>query len=112
MKARIPKSWETLPEAEKHRLAEFIDGEVYKRCDYNYANLQEIWIKMTCGILHDCFGFDEEQLLIYLGNYKRVYRQLGKTGSTEANIKLVTDKCNTFFSNGFPQEYLDRLKEM
>lgn len=112
MKAYMQKSFLELPPSEQRKINSYLDEVVTNRLNETYCTLQEVWIKMSCAILHDAFGFDDEQLIMYLANYRREYRQTGRRGSTEENVQAMNERMEKVFKNGFPQEFIDRLKEM
>ena len=92
MKARIPKSFESLPPKEKAVISQMIQEEAYKLADKEHAEVQKIYMQLCCILLHECFGFGEKRLYCFLGNWKRLYRWNSRFSDKESQTKALEDK--------------------
>lgn len=112
MKAKMPTSWWRLPIQERESLKKVLSDHCYELVNQEEAELQEIWIKLSCILLHETFGFGEKRLLRFISRWDRVYRRnarnKNKTAQTEW-LALEMSKC--FPKGGFPQERIDYMKE-
>ena len=113
MKVRLPKSWDRLPKSEKNKINEVMTEEVVKQVCHEQAELQKIWLKMACIVLHKYFGFGKKRCLIFLANWREMYRlnsRLGDKAEQESFLAGEIDKI--FGKDGYPKEYIDKLEEM
>lgn len=112
MKANMPRSWYSLPKAERESLQKVMTNMVYDKVDEEQANLQEVWIKLACIVLHDVFGMGETRLLRFVAAWKRIYRKNERTGCEEKQTEwLASEMARCFPKGGFPQERIDELKD-
>lgn len=113
MKVRLPKSWNRLPPKEKEIINKVMTDEVVKQVVHEEAELQKIWLKMACIVLHRNFGFGKKRCLLFLANWREMYRINSRFGSeAEQNEFLATEMKKIFGKGGFPQKYIDKLEEM
>ena len=113
MKARLPKSFLDLPKREKEIIEKVYRDSVESEVNRYFALLQKNWLKMSCIVLHDFCGASKDDCLIYLANFKAVYRENGKKDGNEAQQEWLAQKMEEIFGvGGFPKEYLDKLEEM
>ena len=90
MKARLPKSWDRLPKHEKDIINRVMTDEVVKQVCHEQAELQKIWLKMACIVLHRNFGFGRKRCMLFLaGEIDKIFRK-----------------------EGYPTEYIDKLEEL
>jgi hypothetical protein len=109
MKVRLPKSWHRLPQSEKEKIAEVKEQEI----NQYYAKLQKNWLMLSCIVLHNNFGFGKKRCLLYLANWREVYRLNAKLGSDEAQQAWLRGEMDRIFGKGnYPYEYIDKLEEM
>ena len=111
MKPNIPRSWHSLPPAERRALEKFLQDQAYLLADREHEEVQETMIKFNCMMLHDHFDFTEEQLLQYVALWKRTYRRNDRhqsKGEQDAWLESEMKKC--FPTCGFPQMRIDDLK--
>ncbi len=112
MKCNLPKSWDQLPPREKELINKTMTEWAYDIVEKEQANLQEIWIKLACILLHDFHGFDEDELLKFIAAWKRIYRRNDRTGDKETQDAWLEEEMQKCFpSCGFPQIRIDELKE-
>ena len=113
MKARIPKSFHQLPKREREKINEVMTEEVVKQLLHEEAELQKIWLQMACIVLNKYFGFGKKRLLIFLGNWREMYRINSKLGGRDQQAEYLTAEMTRIFGkDGFPYKYLDKLEEM
>lgn len=112
MKCNLPKSWDQLPQREKELINKTMTEWAYDIVEKEQANLQEIWIKLACILLHDFHGFDEDELLKFIAAWKRIYRRNDRTGDKETQDAWLEEEMQKCFPTcGFPQIRIDELKE-
>lgn len=113
MKARLPKSWHQLPQSEKDKINEAMTQEVIKQVCHEQAELQKIWLKMACIVLHRTFGFGRKRCLLFLANWREMYRLNSKIeGKAEQERFLAEEIDKIFRKEGYPKEYVDKLEEL
>ena len=109
MKARLPKSWDRLPPSEKLAIAQVKEQEI----NHYFAKLQKNWLMLSCIVDHDYCGRSAEECLLYLANFREVYRLNAKLGSDEKQQEWLHGKMDEIFGEGnYPYEYIDKLEEM
>lgn len=112
MKCNLPRSFLRLPPAEKDAITEVLNEQLNTAISKGEAELQEIWIKLACILLHDTFGFGEERLNRFIAAWNKVYRRnerLQTKSEQTAWLDAEMQKCFPKF--GFPQHRIDKLKE-
>jgi hypothetical protein len=109
MKARLPRSWDRLPPSEKKIIAEVKEQEI----NQYFAKLQKNWLMLSCIVEHDYCGRSAEECLLYLANFKEVYRLNSKFATEEEQMAWLNGKMDEIFGKGnYPYEYIDKLEEM
>ena len=112
MKCNLPRSWNQLPKSERDLIQAELDRQLNVLVDKEEAEVQEIWIKLACILLHDTFGFGEERLLRFIAAWNKVYRRNARTQTkAEQSAWLDGEMAKLFPKVGFPQFRIDRLKE-
>ena len=112
MKCNLPKSWHQLPQYEKDAIQAALDKQLNYLLDKEEAEVQEIWIKLACILLHETYGFGEERLLRFIAAWDRVYRRNARIQTkSEQTEWLDAEMAKCFPKTGFPQIRIDRLKE-
>ena len=113
MKVRIPKSFMSLPQSEKDKINEAMTEEVLKQVVHEQAELQKIWLKMACIVLHNSFGFGKNRCLLFLANWREMYRLNSKIEGKEEQKKFLAGDIDSIFGkDGYPEEYIDKLEEI
>ena len=109
MKVKLPKSWQYLPPSEKETIAKVKEQEINE----NFAKLQKNWLMLSCIVMADYMGKSADECLLYLANFKEVYRQ-NSTYPTDAEQQAwLNGKMDEIFGEGgYPYEYIDKLEEM
>lgn len=113
MKARLPKSWDTLPESEKRIISKVMTDKVVEMVAHEQAELQKIWLKMACIVLNRNFGFGRKRCMLFLANWREMYRQNTRFGSSEAQAEYLAKEIDRIFrKEGYPTEYVDKLENL
>ncbi len=113
MKVRLPKSFMNLPQHEKDIINEAMTAEVVKQVVHEQAELQKIWLKMACIVLHNSFGFGKDRCLLFLANWREMYRLNSRIEGKEEQEKFLAGEIDSIFGkDGYPKEYIDKLEEM
>lgn len=113
MKVRLPKSWDRLPQSEKDIINRVMTDEVVKQVVHEQAELQKIWLKMACIVLHKNFGFGKDRCLLFLANWREMYRLNSRNEGKDAQEKFLAGEIESIFGkDGYPYEYIDKLEEM
>lgn len=72
----------------------------------NINIILDIYLKMSCQVLHEAFGFGEKRLNMYLGNYKRIFRENRRNVRDGVQIFELDKKMRKVFrKNGYPDEF-------
>lgn len=98
-----------LKPSEQERLQKLMEMTLTTQLDIEETELQKLWIKSCCVLLHDTFNFDETQLMIFLGNWESIYRELRNSESSLAQRQMVDEQVSKVFPNGFPEQFLNNL---
>lgn len=108
MKVRLPKSWDRLPQSEKETIAAVKEQEI----NSHFAKLQKNWLMLSCMVFHNNFGFGKDRCLLYLANWREMYRLNAKQGGGEAQQAWLKAEMDKIFGEGnYPYEYIDKLEE-
>lgn len=109
MNCNLPKSWEQLPQREKKIITDLMQQTVNDTIDREEHLIQKIWLQWACLVLHDSFGFDKDQCLIFLGSWKRMYRKNRTFKDDTEQQKFLNERINYIFDNQYPQDFVDSL---
>lgn len=113
MKARLPKAYNNLPPQEKDIIKKIMTDEVVKQVMHEEAELQKIWLQFACIVLHRNFGFGKKRCLLFLANWRAMYRINTKLTSKEEQTEYLAGEINKIFGEGgYPTEYIDKLEEL
>lgn len=111
MKARLPKSFLSLPQAEKDAINRVCTIEIENRINAEYAKLQKLWIKYGVIVLHDYLGMSAEDCLLYLANWREVYRINMTIEDAGTQREYLGGKMREIFGDiDFLDKYLDKLE--
>ena len=113
MKVRMPKSYLDLPQSEKDKINQVMTDEVYRRVDLDFIKLQRTWLKFACIVLNKCFGFGKRRAMLFLANWREMYR-LNTTMKSEAEqtAYLEREMSRIFRKEGYPEGFVDKLEEI
>lgn len=113
MKARVPVSFNNLPKREKEIIHEILTQEIVKQVCHEQAELQKIWLQFACIVLHKNFGFGKKRCLLFLANWREMYRLNSHIeGKEEQTDFLATEMEKIFRKEGFPKEFIDKLEDI
>lgn len=113
MKAKVPKSFHQLPKREREKINEAMTEEVVKQVLHEEAELQKIWLQFACIVLNKYFGFGRKRLLIFLGNWREMYRLNSKIDGKEEQDEFLKSELDRIFKKeGYPYKYIDKLEDM
>lgn len=110
MKAKIPKSYLSLSQKEKNIIGGVVSELVEEQVNKEEAELQKIWLQLACIVLHNAFGFGENRLNCFLGNWKRMYSINAEIGSKQNQDEYLKNEIKKIFGkNGYPYEWVEKL---
>lgn len=113
MRANMHRSWWSLPKAERDSLQKAMTEQVYNLLDEEEKEMQVIWIKLACIILHDLYGIGEHRLLRFIAAWKRMYRKQARFGDdASARNDWLDEEMKKLFPNGFPDVRIKEMKDM
>jgi len=113
MKVKIPRSFESLPPSEKDKINEVLTEEVEKRVNADFCRLQRVWLKFACIVLHKCFGFGRRRAMLFLANWREIYRYNATLKTPDAQAVWLDQEMNKIFGKeGYPESYVDKLEEI
>ena len=102
MKAIIPKAFNQLKPSDRDKLFKLAEEQVNKNCTI----MLDIYLKMSCAVLNEAFGFGEERLNRFLGNYRRLFRKHAKLVKTGEQNAFIDEKMRKIFrKKGYPDEF-------
>jgi hypothetical protein len=105
MKPNIPRTLAQLSPSEKKRIYELADAQISK----NVGIILDIYIKMSCAVLHDAFGFGEKRLTAYLGNYRRLFKRHAKWVKQGTQLEELDKQMLRIFRKGYPDEFFKSM---
>ena len=112
MKVRVPKSYKSLSQHDKDIISQVMDEEIEDRVNRHFAELQKIWLKFACIVLHRFFGFGKKRCLLFLANWREIYRYNSKLKDRDEQTAYLTAEMDSIFrKDGYPTEYVDKLEE-
>ena len=114
MKARIPKEYKSLSHKQKEKLRAYCEEVALEAATSQFNQdvriVLESYLKMSCIILHDAFGFGEKRCRMYLGNHRRMFAKqykLVRDGKQEAYLDGRMKEI--FKKDGYPQYFINDL---
>ena len=112
MKCNLPISFDKLPKTERDAIQNALNDQLNYLVDKEEAEVQEIWIKLACILLHENFGFGEQRLCRFIIAWNRIYNRNARTQTKpEQTAWLDAEMKKCFPKNGFPQRRIDNLKD-
>lgn len=114
MKVRIPKEYSTLSTAQRQRIEEYCRNvattAARETTERDGRIMLDLYIKMVCLTLHDCFGFGEKRLTLFLGNHRALFFSQEKMVKNGSQLDYLNDKMAKIFKKrGFPQRFFDKI---
>lgn len=111
MKANIPRAYNSLPSKEKDLIATMMAKQIGEIVDKEEAEMQKIWLKMACIILHEGFGFGKQRCLTFIGNWKRIYKTNAKFKNSEEQSAWLDERINKIFNGDYPTTFINKMEE-
>ena len=112
MKVRMPKSFLSLPQHEKDIINRTLTDEVEKQVNKDMAKLQKLWLKFACIVLHKNFGFGKKRCLLFLANWREIYRINNNLKNEAEQTEYLSREIDKIFKGSYPTEYIEKLEEM
>lgn len=111
MKCNLPTSFNKLPKREQDEIQNALNEQLNHLVDKEEAEVQEIWIKLACILLHENFGFGEQRLCKFIAAWDRVYRRNARLQTKSEQTAWLNEEMKKCFPKiGFPQCRIDNLK--
>lgn len=111
---RIPTEYKNLPSKQKEKLRAYCEEVAFEAATAQFNQdvriILEQYLKMSCIILHDAFGFGEKRCRMYLGNHRRMFAKqykLVRDGQQEAYLNKRM--AEIFKKDGYPQYFINEL---
>lgn len=109
-KKKLPKAWNRLPDYERNTILEIMTETANENAQKQACDIQEIWIKLACMILHDSFEFTEADLHLFIAQWARAYARNRRIDTKEEQTEWLSKEMDKCFPSGFPQFRIDRMK--
>lgn len=108
MKANMPKAFKHLTKNEQDRILRAMEDAM----DNMLCDAQIVWLKMACCILSK-LGLSKDDILVFVGNWKMMYRKNARIkDKAEQDAFLDPQLCEIFGEGGFPEEFVESMKEI
>ena len=108
MRANIPRSYASLSPSDKRKIEAIAEEQFNK----DVMIILDIYLKMSCAVLHDAFGFGEKRLKCYLGNYRRTFRRHRKLVKKGEQLPVLDEQMRKIFrKDGYPDEFFKTMFE-
>lgn len=112
MKVRVPKSYNNLSQHDRDIIAQVMDEEIEARVNKRFAELQKIWLQFACIVLHRFFGFGKKRCLLFLANWREIYRFNSTLKDRDEQTAYLSAEMDSIFrKDGYPYAYVDKLEE-
>lgn len=112
MEVRMRKSFLNLPQHEKDIINQTLTEEVEKQVNKDMAKLQKLWLKFACIVLHKNFGFGKKRCLLFLANWREMYRINNRLTNEAEQTDYIAGEIDKIFKCAYPTEFIDKLEEM
>lgn len=112
IKFREPQTFKDLPKREQDRLYACMEECVRQNVFNEEADMQINWLKIACINLRD-MGFTEDQMLMFIGSWKNLYRKNSRMRTKEEQQNWLNEEMKVCFPNtGFPTEQVESMKKV
>jgi hypothetical protein len=102
----MPKSWDRLPKSQKDKIADVMMEQMEKQM----VVVLDAFLKMSCSVLHDGFGFGQDRLMCYLGNYYSVFEKHCDLVRNGKQIEVLDEEMRRIFRrSGYPDEFFQSM---
>ena len=106
MKANIPRSFNSLSPSDKRRIEQLKTEEINRSA----MIMLDIFLKMSCKVLHEVFGYGEKRLTYYLGTYRRIFARQVKMVKAGTQIEELDREMRKIFRrDGYPDEFFKMI---
>lgn len=110
MQARVLKEWEQLTPASKKKIEEYWLGKYSALLERNMRIMLDLYMKMVCVTLHDKLDMEEDELMLFLGHHKELFREQVKMVHSDEQIDYLDRRMAEIFpKNGFPKDFFDKM---
>lgn len=114
MKARIPKSFDALPKAQKEAVAEFVRDTAKQIAttafERGLRSTITMMVKMSCIILHEQYGFGKTRLMQFLTAWQKQFpRELDLLERGERTAYHEAMMCQLFGDPKLLDSYMDYI---
>lgn len=113
MKANIPKAprpWERLPSSQRKAIEEYALEMLRQQEDKDMRIMLDLYTKMTVCVLHDGHEMDEDELMCFLGNHKRLFQRHVRMVREGTQLDYFNKRMAEIFpTSGFPQQFFDDM---
>lgn len=115
MKANIPKAprpWERLPSSQRKAIEEYALEIARQQEEKDVRIMLDLYTKMTVCVLHDGHKMDEDELICFLGNHKRLFQRHARMVREGTQLDYFNKRMAEIFpTSGFPQKFFDDMLE-
>lgn len=114
MKAKIPRAYSSLSKKAQQNIADYatkiaVDA-AREQEEKDCRIILDLYMKFTCLILHDAFGFGERRLTRFIANHRRLFVQQSRLVKKGEQLDYLNKRMAEIFKkDGFPQEFIDNL---
>jgi hypothetical protein len=106
VKANIPTTIAQLSPSERQKLTALLMEQENR----DLGIMLDLFLKMTCCILHDACGMGEDDLYAYLGNYRQFFRRQQKLVKEERQIEELDRRMAEIFpTSGYPTAFFESM---
>lgn len=109
MKCNLPKSYLSLPVKEKKIISDLMEQTLNDTIDREEDLIQKIWLQWACIVLHEGFGFGKDRLMMFLGNWKKMYRKNRTFKDDIEQKKYLDEKIKKIFKDEYPTDFVNDL---
>ena len=113
MKANVPKPprpWERLPSSQRKAIEEYALEMLRQQEDKDMRIMLDLYTKMTVCVLHDGHEMDEDELICFLGNHKRLFQRHARMVREGTQLDYFNKRMAEIFpTSGFPQQFFDDM---
>lgn len=96
------KAWQDLKPSERERILNALTNQEEK----DMQRVLDVYMKMSCIILHNAFGFGERRLCRFLVNYRRAFRQARSDVMADVQDERLNAQINRIFrKDGYPDGF-------
>ena len=106
MKANLPRSLQSLSKSDRKKLAVIANEQLNR----DIMIILDIYLKMSCEVLHDAFVFGEKRLYMYLGNYRQLFRRHCNLVQRGEQLPVLDARMRKIFrKHGYPDEFFNTM---